>query len=168
MARTRLEYPEGIVECITATHTRGTILSAKSPAGTNGMTIGWIHFGFAWGRTCCTVMVRPSRHTHMIIEKADSFTVSVLPEGLQAAVDLFGDKSGRDLDKFDAARITPVKAESVNSVYVKEAELVIECKIAAKVPLNPGLISAKYVKDCYKSGDYHTNYFGEITAIHRK
>lgn len=168
MARKSLKYPQGIVECINATYGRGTILAAKSGAGVNGMTIGWIHAGFAWGRPCVTVMVRPSRHTHKVIEQADSFTVSVLPKSLQAAVDLFGTKSGRDMDKFEAAKITAAKAESVDSVYVKEATLVIECKISFKQPMDATLISADYVKKCYGSGDYHTLYFGEVTAIHGK
>lgn len=167
MARKTIKYPNGLVQCLKATYERGTILCAKSKAGVNGMAIGWIHFGWAWGRPCCAVMVRPSRYTFKIIEKADSFTVNVLPKRRQAAVDLFGTKSGRDMDKFAATGLVPVKARSVNSVYIKQAELVVECRISFKQPMNSKLISAQYVKSCYPKGDHHTLYLGEITAIHR-
>ena len=168
MARRKLAFPEGTAEVIEATRTRGTILAAASPAGQNGMTIGWITVGSVWGRPCCAVLVRESRHTHAIIEEADSFTVNVLPESLQDAVDLFGEKSGRDLDKFEAAEITPVKGEAVSSPYVRQAQLVVECRIAFKQPMDPALVSADYVKGCYGDGDYHTVYYGEIVAIHAK
>jgi len=168
MARKRLEFPTGILDCIDVTRERGTILASAGPAGTNGMTIGWITIGFAWGRPCCVVLVRKSRHTCTVMEQAESFTVNVLPEKLQKAVDLFGEASGRDMDKFAAAKITPVKGETVDSPYVKEADLAIECKIAFKSRMDPSLISADYVRKCYGDDDYHTMYYGEITAIHRR
>ena len=163
-----MAFPAGTVEVIEATRTRGTILCAASARGRNGMTIGWITIGNVWGRPCCVVLVRESRHTHTIIEGADSFTVSVLPESLQEAVDLFGEQSGRDMNKFEAAKVTPVKGQAVDSPYIKDAQLVIECKIAFRQTMNPELIRADYVKGCYIEGDFHTIYYGEIAAIHGK
>jgi len=157
----------GIDEVLAATSTRGTILCASSPAGVNGMTIGWISIGHIWGEPVCTVLVRPSRHTFKIIEAADSFTVNVLPATLQKAVDLFGDKSGRDLDKFKAARLTTVKSQQVSSPYIQESALVMECAIAYKQPLEPHRIKAEFVTDMYGQADYHTFYYGRIVAIHK-
>ena len=168
MARKKLDFPNGVVDCIEATRSRGTILCAGDSKASNGMTIGWISIGHAWGREGCAVLVRPSRHTFTFMESGDSFTVNVLSEKLQEAVDLFGDKSGRDMDKFAAAKLTRVKGEKVSAPYIKEADLVIECKIALKQPMNPSLISADFVRECYESGDYHTIYYGEIVAIHAK
>ena len=168
MARTTVEFPDGIVETIEATRTRGTIVCSSGKSGQNGMTIGWINIGSVWGRPVCTVLIRESRHTHKIIESADSFTVSVLPEELQDAVDLFGSESGRDMDKFAAAKVTPEEGSVVASPYIAEADLVIECKIALSQPMDPNLIRAAFVKSAYPDGDYHTIYYGEIVAIHRK
>jgi len=168
MARTKLVFPEGTVETIEATRSRGTILCAGTKAGYNGMTIGWITIGNAWGRPCCAVLVRPSRYTYKFMEEGSTFTVSTLSTELQHAVDLFGDKSGRDMDKFKAAKVTAAKGLAVEAPYVKEADLVIECKIAFKSPINPKLIMADYVKEMYEEGDYHTIYYGEIVCVHAK
>ncbi len=168
MARKRLEFPEGIVECLEATRGDGTILCATHGPESNGMTIGWITIGQAWGRPCCVVLVRPSRHTFTIMEKADTFTVNVLSPKYGDAINLFGTASGRDMNKFEKAGLTPVRGEVVESVYIKQADLVIECKTSFKQPMNKNLISADYVKECYEDGDYHTLYYGEIMAIHRK
>jgi flavin reductase (DIM6/NTAB) family NADH-FMN oxidoreductase RutF len=168
MARTKLVFPEGTVETIEATRSRGTILCAGTKSGRNGMTIGWITIGNAWGRPCCAVLVRPSRYTYKFMEEGDSFTVNTLSTELQDAVDLFGDKSGRDMDKFKAAKVTPAKGLAVESPYIKEADLVIECKTAFKTPMDPKLIKSEYVTEMYEDGDYHTIYYGEIVSVHAK
>jgi len=168
MPRKTLQFPEGVVDCINATSDRGTILCAGDSKAANGMAIGWINIGHIWGRNGCAVLVRPTRHTFKFMESGDSFTVNVLSEKLQAAVDLFGEKSGRDMDKFAAAKLTKVKGESVAAPYIKEADLVIECRIAFKQPMNPSLICADFVRECYAAGDYHTVYYGEILRIHGK
>lgn len=166
MARKELDFPEGIVDCIEATRKRGTVLVASSRDGVNAMTIGWITIGSVWGRPCCTVLVRPSRHTYKFIEKGDSFTVNVLPEDMNDAVDLLGTRSGRDMDKFKEAGITAADSIQVRCPHIAEADYVIECKTAMKQPIEPSLISADYVHEAYAAGDHHTVYFGEIVAIH--
>ncbi|MHC4714730.1 MAG: flavin reductase family protein [Planctomycetota bacterium] len=168
MARRDLEFPEGIVDCIEATRSGGTILMASSRDGANGMTIGWVAIGSIWGRPCCTVLVRPSRHTFKFIEKGDSFTVNVLGKSMSEAVELFGTRSGRDIDKFKATGLTQAEGQAVRCPYIAEAELVIECRTAAKAPLESSRISADYVHEAYPAGDYHSVYFGEIVGIHAK
>ncbi len=168
MERKRLEFPDGIVEVIDATRTRGTIVCAGDQSGSNGMTIGWITIGSSWSRPICAVLVRPSRYTHKFMESGDSFTVNVLPEDLQGAVDLFGTESGRDMDKFAEAPLTATKGLMVASPYIAEASLVVECRIAFKQPMDRSLITADWVEDFYGGEDYHTIYYGEILAIHAK
>jgi flavin reductase (DIM6/NTAB) family NADH-FMN oxidoreductase RutF len=168
MSRKALEFPEGIVDCINATRSGGTIIVAGDMGSHNGMTIGWISIGSVWGRPVCVVLVRHSRHTYGFMENGDSFTVNMMSSEHKPAVDLFGSRSGRDMDKFEAAGITAEQGTAVASPYIAEADYVIECKTAFKSPMDPELISADYVKDCYPSGDYHTCYYGEILAIHKK
>lgn len=166
MARTELRFPEGIVECIQATSSGGTILVAGDSEAANGMTIGWISIGSIWGRPSCTVLVRPSRHTYGFMEKGDSFTVNLLESEYKDAVALFGTKSGRDMDKFAATGLTLEAGQSVESPFISQAAYVIECKTVLSAPLDPERITADYVEGCYPSGDYHTAYYGEITAVH--
>ncbi len=168
MARKTLEFPQGVVECIEATRTGGTILCAAGSEGVNGMTIGWISVGSIWGRPVCTVLVRPSRHTFKMTESGDSFTVSVLGEEFKGAVDLFGTESGRDLDKFQETGLTAAPGLAVGSPYIVEADIVIECRTAFKQQMEPACISADFVHAAYPQGDYHKIYYGEILAIHAK
>ena len=168
MARQERQFPYGAIEMVEATRTRGTILCAGGPSGPNGMAIGWITIGSIWGRPICTVLARPSRHTFTVMETGDSFTVNLLSEKLQDAVTLFGTKSGRDGDKFAEAGVTAAKGRVVASPYIAEADLVIECKIAARTPLDPKLFSADFVRDCYRQDDHHMVYYGEIASIHIK
>ncbi len=167
MARKEMQFPEGVLECIEATRSGGSIVCAGSSEGVNGMTIGWINIGSIWGRPIATVLIRPSRHTFKVIEAGDSFTVNVMPTDLKSAVMLFGSKSGRDMDKFEAAGITPADGLAVKSPYIAQADLVIECRIAFKQPMDKDLISAEFVREAYSSGDYHTIYYGEIVSIHK-
>jgi len=168
MARRELEFPQGVLDCIEATRTRGSVLVASSRDGMNAMTIGWITIGSVWGRPCCTVLVRPSRYTYRFIEEGDSFTVNVLPEEMNEAVSLLGTRSGREIDKFTEAGITAADSMKVQCPHIAEADLVIECRTAMKQPIDPSLIFADYVHEAYAAGDYHTVYFGEILAIHAK
>jgi flavin reductase (DIM6/NTAB) family NADH-FMN oxidoreductase RutF len=60
----------------------------------------------------------------------------------------FGSVSGKDVDKFAASGLTPVKSDLVNAPYVREFPLVIECKLLQTVEL--GL---------------HTMFIGEIVDV---
>ena len=51
------------------------------------------------------------------------------------ATDFCGVKSGRDCNKFEMAKLTPVKAEVVNAPYIQEAPVSIECKVTEIKPL---------------------------------
>ena len=64
---------------------KGAFLIAKSKDGEkiNLMTIGWAAIGYMWSKPIMTVMVRKSRFTHHIIEKASGFTVSIPTDDLK-------------------------------------------------------------------------------------
>ena len=68
-------------------------------------------------------------------------------EGVHEA-DYFGLASGRDVDKFMATGLTPVKSDLVDAPYVGEFPLVAECKLYRTIEL--GL---------------HTQFVGEIVDV---
>ncbi len=115
----------------------------------------------AWGGICSSkppavaVSVRPERHTHAGIAARKAFTVSVPSEAQLAEADLFGIASGRDLDKFQATGMTPVRAEHVDAPYVGEFPLVLECRLIATVELGAHtqyvgeIVDAKVDEDCF-------------------
>lgn len=89
----------------------------------------------AWGGICCSsppcigVSLRKATYTYTNLMERKAFTVNVPSEDYIKAVDFFGMTTGRDVDKFAAARLTPVKSDIVDAPCVKEFPLVLECKV---------------------------------------
>ncbi len=108
------------------------LLTGKYDEKINIMTIGWGQIGHIWGKPIMTVLVRKSRYTHGLIDKADNFTVSLAFDGHDEVLDFCGTKSGRDYDKFKECSITTSPGEKVTSPVIKEFDLHFECKIVFK------------------------------------
>lgn len=98
-------------------------------------------FTASWVGTACTnppmcyVSIRPERHSYGIIKKNMEFVINLTNEDLAKAADWCGVKSGRDFNKFKEMRLTPQKTEEINSYYIEEAPLSIECKVANVIEL---------------------------------
>lgn len=143
------------------------VVRAEDNQKTNVMTIGWAALGYMWRKPLMMVMVRKSRYTFQIIEKASSFTVNIPLENkeLDQALTFCGTKSGRDLDKFKASKLIIGLAKKVNTPVIKHPGLIhYECKIVYKSTVNPEFLCPDYLQDIYPEKDFHTIYFGEILA----
>ncbi|MBN2468046.1 MAG: flavin reductase family protein [Deltaproteobacteria bacterium] len=139
----------------------GAFLTVKAGDALNTMTIGWATIGFAWGNPTLMVMVRKSRHTFTIMENAADFTVTFPLTNMQKEINLCGTKSGRDLDKFQAANLKIRPARKVISPIIDTPGLHIECTIVYKAAIDPASLVKGHEK-LYPRKDYHTLYFGEI------
>jgi flavin reductase (DIM6/NTAB) family NADH-FMN oxidoreductase RutF len=137
------------------------LVSVDSEGNPNAMAIGWGEVGTIWSMPTFTVLVRPSRYTHGLIKKAMDFTVNVPGRGLDRAVSLCGTKSGRDVDKFAKAHLTPIKARSTKSPIIKECVAHFECTVVCQLRMTEKSIEAR-IKRNYKSGNYHTVFIGKI------
>jgi flavin reductase (DIM6/NTAB) family NADH-FMN oxidoreductase RutF len=90
----------------------------------------------SWGGICCSqppcvaVSLRKATYTHGCILERKAFTISIPSEAHVREADYFGLVSGRGVDKFKAAKLTPVRSDLVDAPYVKEFPLVVECKLA--------------------------------------
>ena len=90
----------------------------------------------AWGGICCSrpprvaVSLRKATYTYGNIVERKAFTISIPSEDHVRAADHFGMVSGRDEDKFAAAKLTPVRSDLVDAPYVKEFPMIIECRLA--------------------------------------
>jgi flavin reductase (DIM6/NTAB) family NADH-FMN oxidoreductase RutF len=108
----------------------------------------------AWGGICCSrppcvsVSLRAATYSHGNIVARKAFTVSVPSERYVVEADYFGIVSGRDVDKFAVAELTPVRSELVDAPYVAEFPLVLECKLLHTIEI--GL---------------HTEFIGEILDV---
>jgi flavin reductase (DIM6/NTAB) family NADH-FMN oxidoreductase RutF len=148
---------------------KGAFLVAKSKDGEkiNVMTVGWAAIGYMWRKPIMTLMVRESRFTHHIIEKASSFTVSIPTDDLKEALNFCGTKSGRDVDKFKECNLTIVPAQKVDTPIINISGFHYECKIVCKSEINPDFLCKEYKEDFYADNNYHTFYFGEIVDCYK-
>jgi len=142
------------------------VVKSKDDDKVNVMTIGWAAIGYMWRKPIMTVMVRKSRFTHHIIEKASSFTVSIPTDDLKEALNFCGTKSGRDFDKFKECNLTIIHAQKVDTPIINISGFHYECKIVCKSEMNPDFLCKEYKEDVYADNDYHTFYFGEIAACY--
>ncbi len=146
----------------------GVFLSARCEGAQNTMTIGWGAVGYFWGRGVFLAPVRHSRYTLPLIQNSGVFTVSI-PRGAMAdALALCGTKSGRDIDKWKAAGITPQNASAVDAPVVAEADLHIECRVVHQLDMALTPIPEEIAARWYGKGDPHYMIYGEIVAIWEK
>ncbi len=143
----------------------GAFLTVKAGDQLNTMTIGWATIGFAWRKPIMMVMVRNSRHTFSLIEKAADFTVSVPTGDMKKAIAFCGTKSGRDFDKFKECGLKTAISRKVVSPIIDTPGIHFECRIVYTNPIDPGKLSREYAP-LYPEKDYHTLYFGEIEACY--
>lgn len=156
-------------EVIQQIKSKGAFLLAKSKNDEkiNVMTIGWASIGYMWSKPIMTVLVRKSRFTHHIIEKATSFTVSIPTDDLIEALNFCGTKSGRDFNKFKECKLSVIPAQKVDTPIIDISGFHYECKIVYKSEMNPDFLCKEYKEDVYANNDYHTFYFGEIVDCYK-
>lgn len=143
---------------------KGAFLTASHGGRHNTMTIGWGSVGVVWGIPIFTALVRPSRFTFGLLEASNEFTVSIPLVDMAKALALCGSKSGRDIDKFAAAGITPVSALKIATPVIGGAGLHYECKVVFKQAMQPTPLDKKLAETFYASGDFHTIFYGHIQA----
>ncbi len=109
----------------------GTYDSGGKP---NGMTA-------AWGGICCSdppcvaVSLRKATYSYASLMAQKAFTINVPSEDQLKVADYFGLVSGRDVDKFAATGLTPIRSQLVNAPYIDEFPLVLECSVLHVVEL---------------------------------
>lgn len=138
----------------------------------NPMTIGWGSIGIIWKRPIFTVLVRPSRHTHDLIEKSGAFSVNVLSDEYAEQILYCGTYSGRDVDKIDHCGFSLEQGNNILIPHLKQASVVYECSVVHKNDVIGNVLKESIYKHYYDQGDdrgnFHTIYFGEILSVFRK
>jgi len=108
----------------------------------------------AWGGICCSappcvaVSLQKPRYTYDNIVKRGAFTVNIPAESHVEMADYFGIVSGRDVDKFAATGLTPVRSDLVDAPYIEEFPFCLECRVIRTIEIGT-----------------HTQFIGEIVDI---
>lgn len=109
----------------------------------------------AWTGTICTnppmcyISIRPERLSHELISRTREFAINLTNADLAYATDWCGVKSGREVNKFEAMRLTPLKAENIKAPLIAESPVNIECRVKDILPLGS-----------------HDMFIAEIVAVH--
>jgi flavin reductase (DIM6/NTAB) family NADH-FMN oxidoreductase RutF len=108
----------------------------------------------AWGGICSSqppcvaISLRKATYTYGNIMGRKAFTVNV-PSAAQVKIaDYCGMVSGKNVDKFNIARITAVKSEKIDAPYIQEFPMILECKLLSATELG-----------------IHTYFIGEIMDV---
>lgn len=89
----------------------------------------------AWTGTVCSdpamlyISVRPERHSYQMIQETGEFVVNLTTKKLIKAADYCGVRSGRDVDKWKAMKLTPGKAQEVSAPIIEESPVNLECRV---------------------------------------
>ena len=130
--------------CVTPVWVIGTYDKAGKP---NASTAAWVGM-------CCSsppavaVSFRKATLVYENIMEKKAFTACIPSQDYVKEADYCGMVSGRDVDKFAAAGLTPVRSGLVDAPYVQEFPFIIECKLLQYVEI--GL---------------HTQFIGEIIDV---
>lgn len=151
---------------------KGVLLTTQAQGKVNTMTIGWGTLGIEWGKPICTVFVRQSRHTKTMLDQNGEFTVNV-PMGAvdKNILSVCGTKSGRDMDKIAQLGLTTEPGETISVPGIYELPLTLECKVIYQQDqvleaIEPGCRERYYGQGTPNEQDYHTAYYGLITAAY--
>ena len=130
---------------------RTVLIVTRDGAGKpNAMTAGWLQLGGLWGKPVLTIAVRPERYTYGLLNAVGEFTVNVPGKELEEAVEVCGEVSGREVDKFARCGMTAVAGRMISVPTIGEALITYECKVILTAESKP--ITT------------HRLYFGEILA----
>lgn len=130
----------------------------------NTMTASWGGMGVLWRKNVVTIYIRPQRYTKEFVDKNDRFTLSVLGEEYRKALNLCGTQSGRDVEKFKEAGITPYFLDGTTAV--EEAQMIFVCKKMYHQWMKEECFDDKDADSlCYPDKDYHMVYVAEIEKV---
>jgi len=133
----------------------------------NSMTASWGGFGILWNKPVTFVFIRPQRYTLKFVEQNDFFTLNFFEEKWRTALELCGNKSGRDIDKSTAAGLTIT--ESVKSIAFQEARMVIECrKLYIDEIKSENFLDKDIIKTHYPENDFHKLFIAEIASVYKE
>ena len=111
-----------------------TMVSCGTMEKPNIITVAWT--GIVNSQPPMTyISVRPSRYSYELIKQSGEFVINLTPASLVRQADWCGVKSGREVDKFEACKLTPLKANQVSAPLIAECPINLECRVKTVTPL---------------------------------
>jgi flavin reductase (DIM6/NTAB) family NADH-FMN oxidoreductase RutF len=127
-------------------HGPTVLITSKVGEKINIMTVAW-QMPVSFKPMLVAIAIGHERFSHKLILESREFVINIPYIEMIKEVLCCGTKSGKDIDKFKACGLTPIKAQKVGAPLVKECIGNIEC-------------SLYYT---HEAGD-HTIFVGEVLA----
>lgn len=110
------------------------VTCSDSNSKPNIITIGWA--GTINSKPpMVSISVRKERYSHNLIKTKGQFAINLTTEALTFATDFCGVKSGRDIDKFEALKLTAQTASKIDVPIIQESPINIECVVKNVIEL---------------------------------
>lgn len=98
----------------------------------NIITLAWIGVASSTPPTI-GISVRKQRYTLELIRKTGEFSVNFPGASLYKQVDYCGMTTGRKIDKFKEAQLTPIESKKIKPPIIKECPYNIECRVSKEI-----------------------------------
>jgi len=144
----------------------GVLCTVADKAGKqNLLTLGWGQIGpFYHGHPVFIIAVAPPRYSWRFLKEVPEFVIAVPADPLRAAVRFCGTKSGRDMDKFKAAGLTPVPSMHVRPPSIAECPINVECRVYTTVDPPHALLTPEHRRS--PIGEQHSIFFAEVLGTY--
>ena len=117
--------------------------------GENIIAIGLVHV-FSFTPPMIGIGVHPRRHSYKLLKEIKDFGVNIPTMDLAEKVDICGNVSGRDVDKFKETGFSQMKPKIIESSLIMECPVNMECKVVKELSF----------------GGSHDWFLGEVVAAH--
>lgn len=134
----------------------------------------------AWAGTICSdpamvsISIRPERHSYAMIRDTGEFVINLTTKELAYATDWCGVKSGRDVDKFAAMKLTAAPGHVLQyAPVIEESPVNLECRVTEVRELGSHHMFLARIEDVMVSekhmnenGKFELNTTGLVTYSH--
>lgn len=104
------------------------LVSSAHKAERDIMTMGW-HMVMGFEPSLIGCYIWDQNHSHSLIRKSRQCVINIPTAEMAAKVVGVGNSSGRETDKFEAFKLTPVEADIVSAPMIGECHANLECRL---------------------------------------
>lgn len=140
------------------------LITAGDDQQFNMMTASWGGLGRLYEKPTASCFINPTRYTHQLMEKNDTYTLTFYTEAYRDALQYCGTNSGRDGDKVKGSGLTPITTPNGSKAFA-EAWLIIECRKMVSQSLSHDALFDEKVKADWVGKQLHKMYIGEIINV---
>jgi len=100
--------------------------------GRNIMAAGAFHF-YSFKPPSVMVGIKPEKYTYELITEKGEFGINIPTKEQLEKLNICGAFSGRDVDKYQKAGLTPRKGNKIDSHIIEECPVSLECQVVHQI-----------------------------------